>query len=328
MWFSKRHLVLVLLIFAVAGSVVAERVLVEAIMIRVNDRVLSLTDFANRLRQEFAQMPEAPPPDQVEKLAGSLLDALVEELIILERAEERHVEVPQEAIDEAVDNLRRENNLADEAAFEQALAQVGLTMDTIRERYRQTILLQRTVQSEVQTAEITKEEIRQLYEKNKADLYAIPAKIELEQLFFPIEDDDSDEQAVRRRVAGLIERVRAGADLTAEATLAGVELQDLGAIPGEDLRADLRASLVGLENGDLTEPVDTAGGIQVLRLVRRHTAGFKPFSEVEDQLYRVESARRYQQQATGFVEGLKKEYLVEVHRDLLPQVLERISYGN
>ncbi|MCP4902173.1 MAG: hypothetical protein GY906_34835 [bacterium] len=324
MRFSKQQSLLALLIMVIAVTVAAERIVVEAIMVRVNDRVISVTDFSVRMRQELSQLPELPQDDQMAEFAEALLEAVVQELVLLERADQKQVEVSSEAIDQAIETLRQENSLQTEEEFEQALSQAGLTIEALRRRYTQSMLLQRTVQSEIQSTEITQEEIRQIYEREKEN-FKVPASIELAQLFFPFAEDESDRNAVIARVEGMLVRVRSGADLTAEATLAGVALQDLGAIPEEDLRDELRNALIDLGDGELTDPIGTVGGVQVLRLVRRIPAGYQPFEELRDRIHRVESDRRYQEQASGFVENLKREYLVEVHQELLPQAIERIA---
>jgi parvulin-like peptidyl-prolyl isomerase len=152
----------------------------------------------------------------------------------------------------------------------------------------------------------------------------VPPKVDLEQMFFAVADDESDRENVLRRARGMTARVRKGADLAAEATLAGVELQDLGAIPEADLRPDLKTALDGLGDSGLTEPIQVNGGFQVVNLLRRIPAGYQPFDEVKEQLRRRLSQASYQDQTQGLVAKLTKEYLVEIHREYLDMVLERL----
>jgi parvulin-like peptidyl-prolyl isomerase len=292
----------------------------EAIMIRVNDRVVTISDFRDRLRQELAQLPERPTGTGLTAFAESLFATAVDEMVLLERAQEKQVQVEGDAVSSAITSLREDNNLLDDNAFRQALESAGLTEEMLKERYRQNILLHRVVQAEVKPAEITEEELRQRYEADK-DRYAVPAKVELEQLSFSAAADGSDRDRVAQRARGLVERVRQGSDLVAEATLAGVEVQELGAIPATDLRTDLAAALESVAEGGLTDPLDYPGGVQVLRLVRRIPAGFQPFEEVREELRRQRSQELYQGQTRGLVDRLKQNYLVEAHPELLPQAL-------
>jgi peptidyl-prolyl cis-trans isomerase SurA len=301
-----------------------QRRVLEGILIRVNDRIVTLSDFRDRLQMELSQRPSPPEGEELKKFVRALFDAVLDEQIMLERADEKRITVEDKDVDRAIQGLREQNNLTDDAAFEKALAEAGLTEERLRQRYRQSILLQRVAQSEVGSIEITAQEVRQEYEKNR-ERFKTPAKVELEQLFFPVSEDGKDREAVLARVRGLVERVRKGADLKAEATLAGVELSDLGQIPVKDLRPELAEALSGLQEGELTDPLSTSGGFQVLRLVRRVPEGYRPFEEVQEMLRRQLSQQRYQEQTRGLVDRLKKEYLVETRPELLDQIVPGAS---
>jgi parvulin-like peptidyl-prolyl isomerase len=123
----------------------------------------------------------------------------------------------------------------------------------------------------------------------------------------------------------LVERVRGGADLRAEATLAGGEIQELGAIPESDLREELQAVIDPLPENGLTDPLETASGVQIVRLVRRIPAGYQPFEEVEESIRRQLSQTAYQDQTRGMVDRLKAEYLVEVHEDRLEAIIAEMG---
>jgi parvulin-like peptidyl-prolyl isomerase len=314
--------VLVGTVVLVTGGVAAgDRIVLESMLVRVNDRIVTVTDFRERLLVELSQIPSPPSGTELESFARQIFDAVVDELVLLERAQEKRITVEDEMVDSAIDSLREENELQDDAQFEAALRSAGLSEQMLRDRYHQSILLQRVVQTEIQPTEITEEELRQFYQTN-LEKYRVPEKVELEQLFFPLESDGSDRTQALRTVEGLLGRVRQGNDLAAEATLAGVELQDLGAIPLDDLRSDLQAVLDGLAEGQLTEPLETGGGLQVIRLVRRLPEGYQPFEEVEEVIRREISLGVYESQTKGMVERLKEGYLVEIHEDRLQNVID------
>ena len=301
----------------------SERVLVEGVLVRVNERIVTVSDFSERVRSEIAQMPQAPANQQeLSEFAEMLLQEVVNELVILERATEKRVEVDEQMVDQAIANLRKENNLEDDEAWEQALESSGLTADLLRERYRRSMAMQRAVQGEVRPVEVTEEELRRQYESEK-ERFSVPAKVELQQVF--LSGGAETDPATLRRAEAMVERVRGGADLKAEAILAGAELQDLGAIPVEDCRPDLRSALEPLPEGGVTEPLAVPGGLQIVRLVERIPAGYQPFEEVAEELRRQRSAESYESQTRGLVEKLRKDYLVEVHEDRLALVLENLA---
>lgn len=302
----------------------AEREVLETILVRVNDRIVTVNDFKIRLRQELAQINPMPTGKELRSYTEGLFETMVDEMLLLERAEDRRIQVDDQSVDSAIDGLREQNDLMDDEAWAEALESSQMSLDDLRERYRQTILLSRTVQSEIRPTEITVEEVRMRYDEEK-DLYKVPAKVELEQLFFPVAEGGSDQAQVVRVARGLVTRVSEGSDLRAEATLAGVEVQELGSIPLADLRGDLRAALDGIEDGGFTEPLVTAGGVQVIHLVRWISEGYQPFEEVEDDIKRRMSNSSYQEQSRGFVERLREEYLVTIDQKQLDVILNVVE---
>jgi parvulin-like peptidyl-prolyl isomerase len=317
---SLAKIVFVALTACAAVASAGEKILVEGILIRVNDRIITVSDFAERVRTEFSQIPEPPSEAEARQFVEMLLQEVVNELVLMERATEKRLTVEEGMVDQAIANLREENNLLEDEAWEQAVASSGLTVEALRERYRRNILLQRAVQGEVRPVEITMEELRRDYEQTK-EQFRIPAKVELEQVFLTAEG--STDAELMNRARGLVGRVREGADLRAEATLAGAELQNLGAIPVADCRPDLTAALQPIDEGDLTEPLLVPGGVQIIRLVARIPAGYQSFEEVAEELRRRKSAESYENQTRGLVEKLRQDYLVEVHEEYLDLVFPR-----
>lgn len=313
-----------LVVAATASIATAERQVLETILVRVNDRIVTVNDFKLRLRQELAQVNPVPQGKDLRDYTEGLFETMVDEMLLLERAEDRRIVVDDQSVDSAIDGLREQNDLTDDAAWTAALESSGMSIDDLRERYRQTILLSRTVQSEVRPTEITEEEVRVRYEEEK-ELYKVPTKVTLEQLFFPIAENGSDEAQVIRIARGLVERVSAGSDLRAEATLAGVEVQELGSIPLADLRGDLRTALDGVTDGEFTEPLITAGGVQIIHLVERIPEGYQPFDEVEEDIKRRMSSDSYQSQSRGLVERLREEYLVEIDQTQFDFILDVVE---
>jgi parvulin-like peptidyl-prolyl isomerase len=307
---ERLTVVFVVVLISIAGTILAaERIVVEGVLVRVNDRIITISDFTERLRQELTQMPAQPNNEELRQFTDMLLEEMVNELILMERATEKRLTVDDQMVDQALDNLRKENNLEDDEAFEQALESSGMTEDALRERYRRSILLQRAVQGEVRPVEITEEELRQQYELDKEN-FSVPAKVELQQVF--LSDSEASSAELERRARGIVERVRDGADLKAEATLAGSELQDLGAIPVADCRADLARALGPLDDGEVADPLTVPGGVQIVRLVQRIPAGHQ-------------SAETYEGQTRGLVEKLRQQYMVEVHREYLDIVFANLG---
>jgi len=83
-----------------------------------------------------------------------------------------------------------------------------------------------------------------------------------------------------------------------------------------DLRPEVREAVANLKPGAISDPFVSSAGVHVVRLLERIPPGFKPFSEVSDDLRQREMAERYRKKMHSVVDDLKKRYVVEVHPEL------------
>jgi parvulin-like peptidyl-prolyl isomerase len=303
---------LVLAMLLLAAPAAAERKLVEAIVVRVNERILTVADLRQRA---VVRAAETGKPLTAEEIPQFLQEA-VDELCLLERAAELKIEVDRADVDAAVASLKEQNRITDDQAFEQLLANLGLTRAQLAERLSATITINRTLQKEVGQLPITEEELRKRYEQEKKR-FAIPEKVHLEHILFPTKPDGSDGKAQWERAQRFVAAVRGGADfaklLAEELARGDATGGDLGEISVPDLREEVARAVAGLQPSQVSDPFATPAGVHVVRLVAKIPGSYKPFSEVLEQLRNEELDRRYRQRLRSVVDSLKTRYVVEVH---------------
>ncbi|NCO69444.1 MAG: hypothetical protein GW878_02845, partial [Acidobacteria bacterium] len=145
---KRTFLSLVMAALAALPTAAADRTLVEGIVVRVNDRILTTRDMQRRVLEREGESGKPVTPADVPALVQEAAD----ELCILERASELKMEVAPEEVTSMVAQLREQNHVADDAAFENSLASMGLTLEALRTRLRETILVNRLLAREAGTA--------------------------------------------------------------------------------------------------------------------------------------------------------------------------------
>ncbi|MFI5167436.1 MAG: peptidyl-prolyl cis-trans isomerase [Thermoanaerobaculales bacterium] len=303
------------LALAVAAQA-ADRRLIEGIVVRVNDRILTTAEIRQRAAERAAETSVAIPPAAYPELVQDAAD----ELCLLERAAELKLEVGAEEVNTAIAQLRDQNHVADDAAFDKSLHAMGLTIDQLRSRVRDTILVNRILSKEVGTLPITEEELRQRYEREK-ETFRIPERVHLEHVVLPLAEDQSDAAAKLGLARRLVAAARAGGEFK---TLVKQEVDaghgsggDLGVVSLADLRPEVAKAASGLPPGGVSDPFESPAGVHVIRLIERIPPTFKPFADVSEELRQRELADRYRAHLSSVVEELKKRYVVEVHPELM-----------
>jgi parvulin-like peptidyl-prolyl isomerase len=139
--------------------------LVERIVARVNDRLITQTEFDKRV-DLTSKGPQAPKDRG--QLRREALDDLIKEKLLAERAKELSVAATEAEIDEALQRVKGQYNLTTDAEFDAALAQSGLSREELRKQLGDTITLQKVVGRDIAARlEVTDDMLRLEYERQK-----------------------------------------------------------------------------------------------------------------------------------------------------------------
>ena len=296
----------------------AEPKLVEGIVARVNDRIITTQDMRDRIRERAAETGAPVPPDAI----PALIQEAADELVLVERATELKLEVDEKEIDATVAQIKATNHITDDKAFAEQLARMGITMTQLRDRLRVGALVQKVMTKELGTFNITEEELRQRYEREK-NLFLTPATIHLEHIVYTVPADAADSGSVMERARRLVAAARAGGDFAAlvkgEVAAGGASGGDLGSLALDDLRPEVRTAAESLADGAVSEPFTSPAGIHVVHVLGRTAAAPKPFEAVKDELRDREMSERYRGRLKDVVEQLKKRCVVEIHPELFKE---------
>lgn len=313
----KIYLTLTSIILATAAAAAQPHV-VEGIVVRVNDRILTTTDIRDRAKEQAAETGKPVTPDQY----PALIQEAADEMCMLERANELKLEVSSEELNAAIQQLREQNHVADDAAFENQLHDLGLTVEGLRARVRDNILVSRLLKHELGDLPITEAELRQRFDREK-DKFTIGERVHLEHLVLPVAADKSDEAATLAAARRLVAAARSGGDFKAlvqqEVKAGRATGGDLGIVLVTDMRSEIREAIAKLKPGEISDPFESPAGVHVVQVIERIPPTVRPFKEVEDELRNSELADRYRAHLSSVVADLKKRYSIEIHPELMTE---------
>ena len=311
--------VVIAVVLASASVGVAERHLVEGIVVRVNDRILTTSDIRDRASERAAETGAPATPETY----ADLIQEATDELCMLERSIELKIEVPKDEVAAAVQQIREQNHVEDDAALDKTLHTMGLTLDSIKQRLRERMTVSYVLRREVGALPITEEELRQRYARDK-EQYRVPERVHLEHLVLPLAADGSDRETKLAAARKIVAASRAtGNFLTivqGELTAGHGQGGDLGTVALPDLRTEVRGAVATLKANEIAEPFVSSAGVHIVRVLERFPPSYKSFESVIDELRDRELGDRYHTHLTQVVSELKKRYVVEVHHELMVAV--------
>lgn len=269
---------------AESGS--ANRQPLERIVAVVNDHVIlasELEEKSNLFRQRMERAGERPPPP--ETLRERMLEQLILEQIQIQHARRRGIEIDDQDVNDALRNMASERG-TDLPGLREQMTEAGLSFEQLREEARTQLLLtrlrQRVIASQVTISEQDVDDFlsRSGRERERDVAY------DLRHLLLGVPEDASTREAdeARERAERLVRELRDGADFgdTAAQVSDGPEALsggDLGWRQPAELPSLFVEALQSMAPGDISEPLRSANGFHVLKLVERR--GGEPQSITE-----------------------------------------------
>ena len=296
----KSLFLLLVLLGALASPVTAKTL--SRIAAVVNDQIITTYQLEKTLSQALAQNPNSNQmtAGQFDQLRSQVLEKLINDKLLEQRIKELGLEVTDPELTAAIEDVQHKNNLSS-AALEQALAAQGMSMAQYREQLKTEILRYKLLGREVNyKIMVTNNEVRQ-YFRDHIDEYRVSPKISLNQLSFPLPADAQQREELIGHIAEIRSRLQNGEDFAT--VLADQQGSASGSNMGElietDLAQPLQDALIGLDPGDVSEPVEMNDQLHIFQVTARNPGDIHLFDrvkgEIEDKLRRQKTDRRYEE---------------------------------
>jgi parvulin-like peptidyl-prolyl isomerase len=301
---SFKVVALALLAVSVIGlmSLPLRAEVVEQVLVRVNGDILTKSDFeqrqiaALRTRPELANVSPSSPELKraIEEITPGLILDAVDELLLVQRGRELGYSMGDDQFKSILDNIKKQNNLEDEAAFQAALKQEGMTLTELRRNLERQMLVSRVQQQEILgRVSITDDEAKVYYEANKKE-FSTPVELMFREILIAVPttpqgvnaavDDEAKEKAesVRSRLLAGEPFPRLAAEVSDSGSKANGGL--VGPINEDELAPALKTIVDNLQVGDVSQPLRVARGYQLLKLESKTEPMIKSFEEARSEI--------------------------------------------
>jgi peptidyl-prolyl cis-trans isomerase SurA len=314
-------------VMTAAGGVLLAQEMVERIVARVNDGLVTQSEYDKRLALATRSANAPAPTDEV-RIAT--LEDMIKEHLLEDRAKEMSVSATDEEIQAAVDRVKEQYNLKSDADFEAALQGSGMTKDDLRRQMKQTITLQKVIGREVTSRlDLSDDALRSEYERRKEQFYAIPESAHVAELVvkFTPNDPEARQQAVAK-LESLQAQLKGGktfADLVSENSEGNTKSRggDLGTVTKGELVEALDAGIFVEPAAEYPPPVLMPDSIHWFHVTERKPAGFKPFADVKEDLKKRISDDLYEKRFGEYMDRLRREAYVKIYDPTLAKLDEK-----
>lgn len=281
----------------------------------------------------------APSLEETNTMKLNILDELINQEIMLERAQKLGLE----ATDGEVEDKFTENKSPfTEEEFQRQLKDRGMTVDDLKRGLRRQISITKLMNREVVSKiSITDQEISDHYAKNRAQFNVTEAQFRVAQIVVSPRldpqlrnrkgNDAASDAEAQRKIRALSEQIRNGADFAQTAMDYSEDPAtvstggDLGYVPESSFTqasADLRRVVLSMKVGDVSSVLSTGGNYRILKLLARESPGQRELTDPSVQQTIREGLRNRKEQLlrAAFLSVARNEATVVNY--LARQVLE------
>ena len=317
---------------------------IEQVLVKVNGDIITKTELEQRqvavLRQRMQGQidPEALKNDETLKkmlveVTPQVIVNAIDELLLFQRGRELGYRLSDDQFKAVVANIRKENKLEDEAKFQQALAQEGMSMDDLRRQLERQMVIEQVQRQEVGSKlTITEEEARQYYARHPED-FTDPAAVTLREIFVEVPSTEGNVNAARdqegqKKIADARARVLKGDDFAKVAA----EMSDspskanggiIGPFAHSDMSPQLQQMVDKMKPGEVTQAIRTPRGYQIFKLESVKVQALQPFESVRDLIAEKVAGARTQVEMRKFLARLRTQAIIEWKNEELKKAYEK-----
>jgi parvulin-like peptidyl-prolyl isomerase len=265
----------VLLLFVSAGVAAADTT-VEEIVCKVNGDVITRSEL-QRLSAE---------------LGKDALRQRVDELLLLQQAKQLNL-IADAEVTRRIAEIQAANSIADPEKLREFVEQhAGMKFEDFRERLRNQYLIARVVGEQVdRTIVVSDVEKRKYYDEHKSG-FVRKDEITLGQIFVPGTTSAAETRA---------------RELAAQGSYPDVVTYTRG-----ELRPELEAIVFAHKRGYVTDPIRTAQGFLVLKILERHEPGQALYDDVADEIGQRLAAPRAAEKLRRLLTRLRQEAFLQI----------------
>ncbi len=303
-------------------SAIAEKVPASGKAADVNGTAILYADYERQLtmfqKQVMQGQPGQLPEALMQRLKNQVIRKMVGEELLYQEAVKNGLTIDDKAVDDEMVRIKRQ--FKDEKQYQAQLKASGHTEKGLRnEIHRQASISQLIKKEIVPEIDITPEEAKAYYEKNK-NRYRQPEKVHAQHILMKTEKSDSEEKKAeaKKKLQDLQKRILAGEDF---GELAKEHSQGPSNVRGGDLGYFTRGRMVKpfedaafkLAPNEVSDIVETQYGYHLIKVVDRQAEINPSFEEVQPKINSTLFNQQIQKRLEPYVAKLREKAKIEIY---------------
>ena len=310
--------------------------IVEEIIARVNNEIITRTEYARSREQLKQEIQQQSPPNADRVFAEKQRDVLrdlIDQQLLLQKGKDLGITGDTELI-KRLDEMRKQMNLGTMEELEKAAEAQGASYEEFKQNLRNQIITQRVIGQEVGShLAMNKDDELKFYNEQKEDLQQ-PEQVRLSEILIAPKtppaatgpDGKPQPPSQAENDAALAEAETKAKELF-EQLHKGTSFEDLAkkssdgpsAKDGGDLNyfkrgvlsKELEDKVFAMKAGEITDPIRTKQGFVILKVTEHQTAGLPSMKEVEPRIQDALYMQKLQPALRAYLTTLREQAYID-----------------
>ena len=336
------------LLFVISAPVFGQSAILEQVLVKVNGEIFTKTDLESRqidaLRQTNRQVnnpadlrTDAALKAALAEITPVLIVDAIDELLMIQRGKELGLTPNADQMKDTVERIKKQNNITTDAQFRQALQQSGMNYDEFLKNLEKEYIKARVQQQEIMTKiQLTEEESREYYRTHTSE-FEKPATITIRDIYISVPTTTQGGQVVTnvgaddevaKKIGDIRARALKGEDfakLVAEVSESPSKANGglIGPINIAELAPAVRELLDKMKAGDISEPIHTPTGYQIIKLETRTAPTPEAFDKVREDIANRIGQSRLEAEQKNYIDRLRAQAIIEWKNDELHKLYDQ-----
>ncbi len=275
-----KQVIRVLMIFSLFSTALPAQQLIDGIKAVVGKEIILRSDIQQYVQNYIIQnkINVQSNPALLEKLKKETLDKLVEQKLLLAKAQEDTVKVDDSMLDQKVDERIQYliNQLGSEDKLEQTFGSPikKIKRDT-RKIIKEQMLVEQVRAAKLRGIKVSRREVESFYAAYKDSLPTLRETVDISHILKLVKPSEEAQKKAFDTISSILEQLKNGADFSklaekysddpASAKRGG----DLGLISRGDFVPEFEAAAYKLKDGEISGIVQTQFGFHIIQMIER-----------------------------------------------------------
>jgi peptidyl-prolyl cis-trans isomerase SurA len=297
------------------AHIIEDDSVMDRVVAVVNNDIITL----NELRESVLYVKVEGRAQDIDEseLARQLLGRLIDGRLQLQEADRERIVVEEsELASELAERMKKLNAKSDEE-FEIMVKRQGLTLEAVKQKLREQILISKVVRRKVAfRVSVTEQEIDRYLAENR-DKLETGLTYHARHIVVAPEGEPTEAawNAARDQAAQVHSQLQKGADfseLAKQFSPNGVADGDLGTLSRGELDQAIEVQILKLAPGEVSAPVRSAMGYHVFKLESKQTLDGEGLGRVRQQIRDILFREKYQARFDAWIKEIKQRAIIEV----------------